>query len=306
MLKNALGIVLLVFSFGSAVQAQEREESLVMSAADSFRKNWNMTFFSIASVSNMSYGKKNTAARAFGSYNYFGLNHRLNPDEKVSLRIPFLYNSTGQNEYADHVRQEVKLHDVIVAYSMSDLGYIGDVDLSGNVKLYLPTSRFSQTQEMIAKLRFEAYFEYSIGRFSSITWAVKPDIFWQSRTAYLNEDTPVWEDGEFRRDPRSTNKRYSLEHYVELVVDLNRYFAVKPKVGFDEDWYYSSEVEKLEGNHVTKLKAGLGLEIRPVRGFTFTVGMQNSTSLNSYRGKDVAYFQPENTEYSLMTNALVF
>lgn len=306
MLKNALGILLLALCFGSSVHAQEREESMVMSASDSFRKKWNMTFFSIASVSNMSFGKKNTAARSFGSYNYLGLNHRLNQDEKVSLRVPFLFNSSGQNEYADHVQQEVKLHDVHVAYSMYDLGYIGDVDISGNVKLYLPTSQFSQNQEMIAKLRLEAYFEYAIGRFSSITWAVKPDIFWQSRTAYLNEDTPVWEDGEFKKDPRSTNKRYSLEHFVEVVVDINRYFALKPKVGFDEDWYYSSEAEKLEGGHVTKLKAGLGLEIRPVRGLTFTVGMQNSTTLNSYRGKDVAYFQPENTEYSLMTNALVF
>lgn len=306
MLKKALAVTLLLSCIASTTFAQEREESLVMSAGDSLRRKWNATLFSIASYSNMSFGKKETSARSLDSYNYIGLNYKIDADTKFSVRIPFVYNTAGQNEYGDQVSSVMDLQDVHFAYSKYDLGYIGDVDISGNVKVYLPTSEYAQNSKMIAKVRMEAYFEYSIGRFSSITYAMKPDIFWQRQTAYFNPDTPQWDDGSFKKDPRATTKQYSFEHYVEAVLDINRYFSVKPKAGFDEDWYYSSDVEQMEGSHVTKLKVGLGLEMRPVRGLTFTLGAQNQTTLGSYRGKDVAYGQPENTEYSLMTNAFLF
>ncbi|WP_374073736.1 hypothetical protein [Bdellovibrio bacteriovorus] len=306
MLKKALALTLALSCFGTFVHAQEREESLVMSAGDSFRRNWNVTLFSIASVSNMSYGKTASGDRAVDSYNYFGFNNKIDADTKFSVRIPFTYNTSGRNEYDDQVAATMDLQDIHFAYSKYDLGYIGDVDISGNVKIYMPTSAYSQNSKLVTKLRLEGYFEYAIGRFSSITYAVKPDIYWQRQTAYFDPETPQYNDGAFKKDPRGTTKQYSFEHYVEAVIDINRYFSVKPKVGFDEDWYYSSDVEELEGNHVTKVKAGMGLEMRPMRGLTFTLGFQNQTSLGSYKGKDVSYWQPENTEYSLMTNAYVF
>lgn len=307
MFKKALALTLLLSCFGPFVHAQEREESLVMSAGDSFRRKWNATLFSIASVSNMTFGKKVTSeARAVDSYNYIGFNNKIDADTKFSVRIPFVYNTEGQNQYGDQLSSVLDLQDIHFAYSKYDLGYIGDVDVSGNVKVYLPTSVYSQNSKMVARLRMEAYFEYAIGRFSSITYAVKPDFFWQRQTAYFNPDTPQYNDGNFKKDPRTTTKQYSFEHYIEAVLDINKYFSLKPKAGFDEDWFYSSDVEELEGNHLTKVKAGLGLEMRAMRGLTFTLGVQNQTTLGSYKGKDVVFGQPENTQYSLMTNAFLF
>ena len=306
MLKTTLVLVLTYLVSLSPAFAQEREESMVLSATDSLRQKWNVTLFSIASVSNMSYGKKETANRSLESYNYFGFNHKIDADTKFSVRIPFLYNTEGQNSYAENVPSRLDIQDVHFAFSKYDLGYIGDIDISGNVKLYLPTSEYSQNSKLVAKLRMEAYFEYAIGRFSSITYVVKPDFYWQRQTAYFNADTPQFNDGAFVKDPRMTTKQYSLQHYLEGVVDMNRYYSLKPKIGFDEDWYYSSDVEQLEGSHVTKLTAGLGLEMRPVRGLTFTLGVQNQSTLGSYKGKDVVLGAPENTQYSLMTNAFLF
>lgn len=306
MIKKALALTLALSCFASAAFAQEREESMVMSAGDSLLRKVNFTFFSIASVTNMRPRKEAKSARSLGSYNYIGINHKLNSDRKVSLRLPFLYQTAGINEHGDQEKQEIQWSDVHVAYSIYDLGYIGDVDMTGNIKLYLPTSKYSAASNLIAKLRFETYFEYSIGRFSSITYAVKPDIYFQQRTAYFNSEIPQFNDGNYVTDPRQTTKQFSLEHYVEVVADLNKYFSLKPKAGFDEDWYHSSAVEELEGRHITKAKFGLGLEVRPVRGLTFTVGMQNEASLNPSRGKDVAFFLPENTQYSVMTNAFLF
>jgi hypothetical protein len=306
MLKAALILVLIFILPLSAVFAQEREENMVMSATDSLRQKWNVTLFSIASVNNMSYGKQATSTRSFDSYNYFGFNNKIDADTKFSVRIPFIYSSPGQNSYAENTPSRLDIQDVHFAFSKYDLGYIGDVDISGNVKLYLPTSEYSQNSKLVAKLRFEAYFEYAIGRFSSINYVIKPDFYWQRQTAFLNTDTPQFNDGAFVRDPRSTTKQYSFQHYLESVIDVNRYYSVKPRLGFDEDWYYSSDIEQLEGNHVTRFVAGLGLEMRPMRGLTFTLGVQNQTTLGSYKGKDVVLGAPENTQYSLMTNAFLF
>lgn len=306
MLKKALALTLAFSCLASVSHAQEREESSVMSAGDSYKKNWTATLFSIASVSNMSYGKEQTDTRSLDSYNYIGLNYKIDADTKASVRIPFTYSTAGQNKYGDEVASVMDLQDVHFAYSKYDLGYIGNIDISGNVKIYMPTSPYSQASKMVTKLRFEAYFEYSIGRFSSITYGVKPDIYWQRQTAYFDPETPQYNDGNFKKDPRTTTKQYALEHYVEAVIDLNRMFSLKPKVGFDEDWAYSSSVEELEGSHRTKLRAGVGLEIRAMKGLTFTAGVQNDTTLGSFKGKDVSYMQPENTQYSVMTNAFLF
>lgn len=306
MVKKVLAFSLAFSCLGTLSYAQEHEESLVMSAGDATGRKWNVTFFSIASVPNMSFGKSATGERSLESYNYFGLNYKIDSDTKFSICVPFSYNTAGQNEYADNVASVVDIQDVHFVYKKYDLGYIGNIDISGNIKAYLPTSEFAQNAKMIMKLRLEGYFEYAVGRFSTITYAVKPDIYWQRQTAYFNSDTPQYEDGSFKKDPRATSKQYALEHYLEAAMDINKYFAVKPKVGFDEDWYYSSDVEGLEGSHVTKVKAGVSLETRPMKGLTFTLGFQNATTLGSFKGKDVAYWQPENTEYTLMTNAYVF
>ncbi|MGZ3771868.1 MAG: hypothetical protein ACXVCR_19630, partial [Bdellovibrio sp.] len=234
---------------GSLAKAQEREESLVMSNGNSLFSKWKVTFFSIASVPNMSYGKKATSDRSLESYNYFSLNYKLDSDNKIAVRIPFNYNSAGQNEYGDQVASVTDLQDVHIVYSKFDLGYIGDIDMSGNAKIYFPTSEASQNSRMITRLHFDVFFDYAISRFSTIRYAVKPDIYWQRQTAYFNPDTPQYEDGSFKKDPRSTTKQYALEQYVQAIIDLNKYFAVKPQVGFDEDWYYSSSIEALEGNH---------------------------------------------------------
>lgn len=309
MFKKALALTLALSTIAPFAFAQEREESMVMSVGDSFRKKWNVTFFSIASSSNMTTGTKarNSGVEnsAITSYNYFGVNYRIDSDRKVSLRLPFYLELAGTDKYGDKQENDMSLGDIHIAYSMYDLGYIGPVDISGNVKVYLPTSKYTESTGNVARFRGEVYFEYAIGRFSSIQYGMKPDIFWQSRTASYNTEMPLRDDGFFVSDPRSTNKQYSFEHFVELVADVNKYIALKPRVGFDEDWYYSSSAEELEGSHVTKFRAGFGIEVRPVRGITFTLGIQNETNLTPHSG-DVAFFMPQNTQYSIMTNAFVF
>lgn len=268
--------------------------------------DWSMSFFSIASVQNMKPGKTATEDRSIDSYNYLSLNYKLDSASRASLRVPFNFTTQGQNEYGDKVTSDFSLNDIHFVYSNYDLGYIGDIDLSGKVKWYLPTSRISQNQKLISKIRFEGYADLALSRSVLIAYVAKPDIYLQSQTASFNQDVPQFDDGGYVYDPRQTTKQFGLEHYLQVQWDINSLFSLTTKTGFNESWYHTSNVENLEGNHTTALRLGLSLWIRPMRGVAFTLGVSNDTMLNSYRGKDIAFVEPQNTQYSLMTNAYVF
>lgn len=282
-------------------------DDVVMNTSSAGRFNdWSVTFFSIASASNMKPGKEATDTRSVDSYNYLSLNYKVDSTSKASLRIPFNFNTAGQNEYGDKVTSDFALSDIHFVYSNYDLGYIGDIDLSGKVKLYLPTSRVSQNQKLITKIRFEGYADLALSRSWSVAYIAKPDIYWQSQTASINDSIPVTEDGFYVTDPTNTNKQFGLEHYLQFQWDLNSMFSFTTKTGFNESWYHGSAVEGIDASHTTALRLGLSFWIRPVRGISFTLGVSNDTYLNSYRGKDIAFVEPQNTQYSLMTNAYVF
>lgn len=310
MFRKALAISLSILCLAAQANAAMDQEASVMSAADMKKNDWSVTFFSVASVQNMSFGKtppSNVSDRMVDSYDYFSLNYRINPDSKASLRIPVLFNSSGVDQYGTQKASQVSLSDIHFSYSNYDLGYIGDIDVSGVAKLYLPTSKYMQTAKTIAKIRFEGYFDWQFGRFSSLEWVVKPDIYIQSQTALFNpDDIPQYDDGTFVRDPRSTTKQFGLKHYLQLNLDINKYLGFQCSAGFDESWYHSSAAEDLEGSHSTAATAGVGLEVRPMRGLSFLLLVSNDTRLNSYRGNDIQWMQPENTQYAIMTNAFLF
>jgi|GEM_PF-1455921 hypothetical protein len=303
--------LLLVFAsilmMGSSAWSQEREQEMVMSAGFGSLHKYSVTFFSIGSLtSKQADGLTHQEDTSYSAYNYIGANYKINGNEKVSLRLPFIGILAGNNRYGDREdNTKAELQDIFIAYSWRDLGYIGDVDLSGNLKWYFPTSEFSGATAMVGKLKGELYAEYSLTRFSSLTYAIKPEIFWQNRTAYFDDNIPQYSDGsgQYVADPRKTTKQYSLEHYLEAVLDINRYFGAKPKAGFEEDWYYGSEVENLDSRHTTSAKIGFGIEVRPFNGLNFTVGMENTTRLETYKDQKVGLFKPENLSYTLMVNA---
>ncbi len=265
---------------------------------------WTVTFFSIASTETRNF---DSGSPSVGSYDYFGFNRRLSPTTKFAFRVPFLFNTAGYNKYGDFDKQDIKLHDVILNFSDYDFYYIGEVDVSANFKLYLPTSEYSQLQKTVARIRPEFYFKYNFGRYSWISYGFKPDYYIQSQTAYYDDTTPRRADGTFVTDPRKTNKIASLEHYLEGSININRLFSARLKSGFDEDWYYGSEAENLDGGHVTYAVSSAGVEIRPMRGLNFILSLQNKAILYSGKGgRAVSLFNPRDNSIVLQTNAYVF
>ncbi len=297
--------VLVIAASFSAQAAVMDGDDVVVNSTGQF-KDFSVSFFSIASVKNMRPGKT-ADDRSISSYDYFSFNYKMDYDQRLSLRLPFYFNTDGKNEYGDTMSSELAMADIHLVYSNYDLGYIGDVDLSGKVKLYLPTSRRSANSRQITQIRLEGYADYSITRSLVIAYVAKPDFYWQTQTVSINDTIGQYSDGTYIRDPRSTTQQYGLEHYLLLQWIINDTFRTSLKTGFDEGWYHSSAAEALDGTHSTKLRLGADLWIFPKRGLSFTLGVSNETTVGYARNNDnIRFVEPENTQYSLMTNWAMF
>lgn len=297
-------VSLVALFFGASAFAQTNASA--MSFEDSIStgpKVWSGSLFSIASVTS---NQLDRGASSVGSYDYISFNRRLDPDSKVSIRVAFLYNTAGFNKYGDNEKQDMSLQDLHFVYSHYDVGTIGDIEVAGNLKLYVPTSQSSQRSKMITRFHPEAYFFLPIGRFSGLTYAFKPDYYVQSQTAYYDDTTPTRPDGSFVTDPRHTTKMGSLEHYLQLDLDISKRFGFQVKAGTDEDWYYGSDAENLAGGHVTYAKLSAGFEIRVMRGLNFLLFVENKPMLATYKKENVAFFRPQDNSVVLMTNAYLF
>ncbi|MEK2688320.1 hypothetical protein [Bdellovibrio sp. GT3] len=308
MLKKATGFLIASLFVSTSVFAAVLDgDDFVSATSVTGRANdWSLTFFSVASQGNMKPGKIATQTRSIETYDYLSVRYELDKDQKVALNLPFAYNTAGQNPYGDSVTSDFELRDVHFVYSNYDLGYFGPIDYSGKVKLYLPTSKVAQNSGLITKIRLEGYADWQFAHSWSVAYVAKPDIYWQSQTASINEQIGYRDDGFYFSDPRQTNKQFGLEHYLQFQWNISEMFQVSTKTGFEESWYHASAVEQLEANHTTKFRSGLNLWIKPARGFSFSLGMSNDTILDSgSRGEGVKFWEPQNTQYSLMTNIYV-
>lgn len=307
-LQFLLGVITLLFS--AQVFGQEDLERRMALDSDGLKSAWNYSFFSIASTtaSQIDAGGSNLE-----SYNYIAGNYRLSDSTRLSLRVPFLFNTAGFNRFGDSVKQDAQLADVFISYITYDLGYIGPIDFSGNFRLYLPTSENSQNSRMIAMVRMDLYSEMIVGRFSTIQYVFKPRYYIQSQKAYFDPNTATFPDGAYRTSPIRATKQAELEHYVEYIGDINKYLSVKPAIGFEDNWYYGSGEEGIEARRTTNAKLQLALEIRPSRELRFTLGVANQPRLLPNRDRrtgaireEVALFRPKDNQVFLMTNAFLF
>jgi hypothetical protein len=297
MLKKTLAVALaslLVTSISSAA-VLDGDDAVVSASSGKF-KDWGLSFFSLASRKNMQPGiddqKEKEKDRSIFAYNYFSVNYKVDATQRYSLRLPFGYTSAGYDERGENKTEEFQMQDIHFVYSNYDLGYVGDVDLSGKVKFYLPTSKSTLDKKSIGYIRLEGYADYVISRNWSIAYIVKPDIYLQTQTSYYNSNT----------DRFSRTKQYELEHYAQLQWDATSYLTFQASAGFAETWEHESAAQNLKANHFTAFKYGGSAWYTVQRGLMFTLSVENETEIGSIRGDGARYSAPENTNYVLLTN----
>ena len=296
MSKRILALALTAMFVAPATHAAvlDGDDAVVSSTSGKF-KDWSLSFFSLASRPNMEEGQPDQKDRSIFAYNYLSTNYKVDSTQRYSLRVPFGYTSPGYNERGENKSEEFQMQDVHFVYSNYDWGYIGDVDLSGKVKFYLPTSKSTLDKKSIGYLKFEGYADYTISRNWSIAYIAKPEIYLQTQTSYINSNT----------GRASRTAIAELEHYGQLQWDVHSMVSLQLKTGFNERWENSSAAQNLDGRHYTQFVYGAAAWIRVQRGLMFTLVVENQTEVGTIRGDGAKYGLPENTDYLLLTNIAI-
>lgn len=264
------------------------------STAKAFSK-WGASFFSIGSLSQ---GQIETGGASYSAYSYLGLNYKLSETRSWSLRPVFNSNSEGLDKSGKKVNADFSWGDAHLVYSDKEIATLGPAGVSTNFKLYLPTSEFSRQIHTVAVFRPETFVAYDLGGKMWLTWVIKPDFFIQSQTTFEDPSSPAV-GGSYKRKATSLA---ALEHYLEFKRELNKVFAIKPYVGFKENWTHAGGTPDLKAAHNTSAKLGVGIDLRPLEGVSFSLSAENLVRVSN-RADAVKYFRSEDNSLILITTA---
>ncbi|MDC1175690.1 hypothetical protein OAT67_09840 [Bacteriovoracaceae bacterium] len=261
---------------------------------------WRTSLFSLASrpVNNPDEGRTQIS-----TYNYFSVDYKLDGGRKYSIRPVFFYETSGWNDYGEYKKPKAEIGDLYVQYVDYDLAYLpGDVALSGQFRVHLPTSKQSKKINQIAKLEGVFTFERLLAKMWSINYEVRPKYYIQSQTSYLNEFT-------YSRGSRageqggsvSQNKEYEIEHSIELEKKFNKLFGMAVSVGMEhQGWHASSVNERPEARHSDDLILGVSGVFDVHHKANFILSIQNSAPVHNAK-QNYKAFRSDEVDVSLLS-----
>lgn len=286
---RALLVTTALFTAALAVQAQEGTTGISMvenSAVNPNASKWGVSFYNLSSAPMAQLGDSPSVF----AYNYLALNYKFNKTQRVSFRPVFQLTTEGKDKWGNDVKSDTVLGDAHFVYADYEIATLGAANVSTSFKFYLPTSEGSQSNGMLLKFRPETFISWGVGRYDSVTYAMKPDFFVQSRASNFDS-----------RGREFTTNVFVLEHYLEYGWSLNKTFKVKPAAGFIDSWSNPSENPRVNFRR-TEAKLALGLDVYAMKGLSFTVSAENRFSVADRRD-DVAIMRPEENSVVLITNA---
>lgn len=230
---------------------------------------------------------------------YISFSYRVSNDLRFSARPAFGYATDGYNKYGDRTDDRARIRDFSLAATMLNLfedSMPVMMDLKFQPRLYLPTSEASKDQGIISRFRPELEVRYFLNSQATIRYNLSPSYYFQRNTVYFDNSNP--------KKPNSlkTTTLADLEQTVELSWNMNKYYSLKPAIGLTDLWSNTSSLNtsrEAEQFRKTSLLYGVGVEIRPIKKFSFTVGARTEKDLlNSDRSVE--------TSYSFMTGITLY
>ncbi len=297
-----------------ATKSWSQEQS---SSDEGFRndKKWGQSYFGLASATAK---QVQEGAPSISIYNYVGANYKLSQDERINIRPAFSIYTSGFDQYGIQQNTEVKLGDLYINYANYKLALLpGEWGLSGQFRLYLPTSKSTQDKKTICYLNAWIVTEKGLTNGWGTSYNMKPTYYFQSQKAYRNEYERLNTDGTLSSIIETgANPIGKLDHYMTLSKYLNETFTPKIDLGFLHGWNYTSDYVSKGSASRNQLKIAPGTEIHVNRSLWFLVGIENDIDLNDTRfsggstlnskwedsrGQTIYLFRPENTQYQLFT-----
>ncbi len=288
-----------------SVMSLDRETSVPMETTSSTQVKANtkevvpfsVTAFFLGGYSDQQFYNENPSFAIFDSYISF--NYHVNRDVRLSARPAFGYSTSGNGRNGDPQMDKATIRDFSFAGSIRNIGedwLPDDVALKFKPRLFLPTSDASKDQGLIAKFRFEWEIKYYVGRYNNFRVYLVPNYYFQRNTVYASQ--PVGN----KPSLLYTTTMADSEHGVEYSYDINKYFALKPAIGFEETWSNTSDVNTdRERNQYRKSEwyYGGGIEVNPSRAWGFTLGVRTKKDLIN-TDKSVE------TSYTILADAVLF
>jgi hypothetical protein len=258
---------------------------------------FSVTAFFLGGYSDQQFYNENPSFAIFDSYISF--NYHVNRDVRISARPAFGYSTSGNGRNGEPMMDKSTIRDFSFAGSIRNIGedYLPeDVTLKFKPRLFLPTSDGSKEQGTIAKFRFEWEVKYYVGRYNNFRIYLVPEYYFQRNTVYLRPATAT------KSAVLNTTRMAESEHGIEYSHDINKYFALKPAIGFEESWSNTSQAnsdrEKVQYRESSWYYGG-GLEVNPSREWGFTLGVRTKKDMiNTDRS--------EETSYTVLADAVLF
>lgn len=222
---------------------------------------------------------------------YVSFNYKVHKDLRFALRPAFNYSTEGNDYIGNSVTNKMTTRDfsmLVTRYNVFEESLPASMDFKTQARLYLPTSEGSKLEGMIARLRFEFEAKNYTSQYSNFRSYIKPSYYFQRTTSYLDNAGKI-----------KTTKQADVQYGVEYNWNLNKLFSVLPGFEVEDTWANASEANAREQRHDNSIAYRLGLEVRPMRAFNFTVGIQSRHDL-------IIMDRPDVTSYSLMTNISIY
>ncbi len=256
---------------------------------ESQRKAFGISLFTLGGVNVDQFDRERPSFFVYDGYISF--NYRVNSDLRVSARPAFNYSTAGLDYQGKEVTDKMTTRDfsmLVTGYNILQDTLPAAMDLKAQARMYLPTSEGSKVEGMIARLRFEFESKYRLGKYHNLRAYFKPSYFFQRTTAFLDQYGNV-----------RTTKMADAQHGIEGDYNVNKYFSIKPGFEVEDTWSNESDVNNRDPRHETTIAYRMGVECRPMKGLSFTVGYQDRRDL-------VQVDRERDLSYSLMTNLALY
>jgi hypothetical protein len=252
------------------------------------RRSLSVGFFNFTSV-NME--QAHQQAGRLDAYNYFNIDYHIDRSRKISLRPVFQWGTAGTDFKDEYKAGDFKLGDSFIDfidYNLVELPF--DLELSGQMRVYAPTSVDSSAHGMIARVRPWLILTRNLSRDLSVALNFEPDYYFQSRTGFLTDYGAV-----------RGNRHFAYESQLELNYRFMGRLGGQVAMGHNETWSYAVPIEGVnEAYHQEDLTIDASLNTS-FGGVFMVGGVSQKRDVARPRGK-YAFMRSSESQYYLLTS----
>jgi len=256
---------------------------------------YSFNFFSLISTDGVTHKQEDPQ---WGSYNYIGINYRLNFDEQISLRPAFNYNTPGRNRFGTYDDGGLIMGDTYFQYAhFNALNLPGGISTVAQYRWYFPTGRNSQDRKTFGIAQARWIFTRSFPHKIQLNYHVYPRYWFQSRTAGINKFT--YADG----TPGASingNPRFEVEHFLQFGKILTTKWALLLDLGTTIRETYASDANDIDKRRTEEINLGVGFRYNFNSRMDFIMSVGNDIR-TKYTRRPIKLGRDEEMNYALLT-----